>query len=61
MEQSYEELVAELREIVRKIEDSETSLDECIALYERGALLIRRCEQVLEAAELKITMLGREP
>jgi exodeoxyribonuclease VII small subunit len=60
MTRTYEELITELREVVRKIEDSDTSLDECMALYERGALLIRQCEEVLARAELRISELGRD-
>ncbi|NTW93015.1 MAG: exodeoxyribonuclease VII small subunit [Methanoregulaceae archaeon] len=60
MTKSYEELIGELKEIVRKIEDNETGLDESIALYERGAVIIRQCEELLASAELKISMLGRD-
>ena len=60
MTKKYEELVTELRDIVRKIEDGETSLDESIALYERGTLLVKECEKMLDGAELKITELSRE-
>jgi exodeoxyribonuclease VII small subunit len=60
MERTYEELITELREVVRKIEDPDTTLDESMKLYERGALLIRQCEEVLARAELKITELGRD-
>ncbi|HUU76625.1 MAG TPA: exodeoxyribonuclease VII small subunit [Methanoregulaceae archaeon] len=60
MTRKYEELIGELKEIVRKIEDNETSLDESIILYERGAVLVSQCEELLESAELKISMLGRD-
>lgn len=60
MERTYEELITELREVVRKIEDPDTTLDESMKLYERGALLIRQCEEVLARAEMKITELGRD-
>ncbi|MDD1706836.1 MAG: exodeoxyribonuclease VII small subunit [Methanoregulaceae archaeon] len=60
MTKSYEELINELKEIVRKIEDNETGLDESIALYERGAVIIKQCEELLASAELKISMLGRD-
>jgi exodeoxyribonuclease VII small subunit len=60
VEKTYEELVSELKEIVRKIEDNETGLDESIALYERGAVILKQCEELLASAELKITMLGRD-
>jgi len=60
MTKTYEELVNELKEIIKKIEDNETGLDESIALYERGAVIIGQCEELLASAELKITMLGRD-
>ncbi len=60
MPKKYEELVDELKEIIRKIESGEAGLDESIALYERGAVLIRQCEALLAEAELKISELGRD-
>ncbi|MCX6698849.1 MAG: exodeoxyribonuclease VII small subunit [Methanomicrobiales archaeon] len=60
MTKKFEELLEELRVIMRKIEDPETGLDESIELYEKGAVLIRLCEEVLTKAELKITELGAE-
>ena len=60
MTKKYEDLLGELKEIVRKMEDTGTTLDESIALYERGAILVRECEELLESAEMKISMLGRD-
>jgi exodeoxyribonuclease VII small subunit len=60
MTKKYEDLMQELKEVIRKIESGETSLDESIALYERGALLITQCETLLTEAELKITRLPTE-
>jgi exodeoxyribonuclease VII small subunit len=60
MTETYEELLKELKSIVQKIEDDETSLDESIALYERGALLVKKCEGMLEMAEMKISQLGED-
>jgi exodeoxyribonuclease VII small subunit len=60
MTQKYEDLMKELKEILQKIEDRDTGLDDAIVLYERGAVLIRQAEEVLASAELKITMLGRD-
>jgi len=53
-------MIDELRDIVRKIDDNNTSLDESIALYEQGIHLINACEEILNGAELKITELIRE-
>ena len=56
----YEELISDLKEIVKKIEDSETNLDDMIALYEQGTVIIRQCEERLSDAEVKISRLGKE-
>jgi exodeoxyribonuclease VII small subunit len=60
MSQTYEEMIRELRELVRKIDDNSTSLDESIALYEQGMRLIKACEEILANAELKISSLTQE-
>ncbi|WP_165394796.1 exodeoxyribonuclease VII small subunit [Methanofollis fontis] len=60
MQKTYEELVAELREIVRKVEDDSTGLEESIALFRKGEELIRECERLLNDAELKITEIAGE-
>ncbi len=60
MTKKFEELLEELRGVMRKIEDPETGLDESIELYEKGAALIHQCEEVLTKAEMKITELGTE-
>lgn len=56
----YEEMITELKEIVKKIEDSETSLDEMVSLYEQGISIVRLCEERLSDAEMKISKLGSE-
>lgn len=60
MTQKFEDLMRELKEILAKIEDNQTGLDESIALYERGAVLIRQAEEILSSAEMKISLIGRE-
>jgi exodeoxyribonuclease VII small subunit len=57
MKKNYEETIAELKDIVRKIEEGEAGLEETMKLYERGTLLVKACEKSLEEAELKITEL----
>ena len=60
MTATYEELVAELKQIVSAIEEGNTGLDESIRLFERGSELVKQCERLLEDAELKITELVQE-
>ena len=51
---SYEEALAALEEIVRRMETGKVRLDEAIDFYERGTMLRRHCEQKLADARLKI-------
>ncbi|WP_342632999.1 exodeoxyribonuclease VII small subunit [Methanoplanus limicola] len=57
MKKSYEELLAELKDIIEKIESGEASLEESITLYEKGTGILRQCEKILLEAELKVTEL----
>jgi exodeoxyribonuclease VII small subunit len=55
---SFEDALAELEETVRQLEAGELPLDESLALFERGQLLSARCQQLLQAAELKVQQLA---
>ncbi|HJJ35919.1 MAG TPA: exodeoxyribonuclease VII small subunit [Methanocorpusculum sp.] len=54
-ELNYEEMVAELRDIAKRLDDSATSVEDAVRLHARGMDLIARCEAFLEKAELTIT------
>ncbi|MDD5142942.1 exodeoxyribonuclease VII small subunit [Methanoregula sp.] len=60
MTETYEKKIEQLKKIIEKIEDGNTSLDESMKLYEQGAALVRQCETMLAEAEVKITTLGRD-
>jgi exodeoxyribonuclease VII small subunit len=60
MTETYETRIEQLRKIIEKIEDGNTSLDESIRLYEQGAALVKQCERLLAEAEIKITTLSRD-
>ncbi|MGF1663120.1 MAG: exodeoxyribonuclease VII small subunit [Kineosporiaceae bacterium] len=47
---SYEAARDELTDLVRRLEAGSAPLEESLALWERGELLARRCEQVLDGA-----------
>ena len=53
----YEEAVAELEEIVRRMEGDGLALEESIAAYRRGSELLRHCREQLKDAESKIQVL----
>lgn len=51
---NFEEATARLEEIVTRVNNPETGLEDMIALAAEGLTLIKNSEQLLEAAELKI-------
>lgn len=51
---SFEAAMAELEQIIAKLEGGQAPLEESISLYERGAALRAHCEQTLRAAREKI-------
>lgn len=51
---SFEEALAELQDLVKRLERGDNRLDEAIAHYERGALLKAHCEAKLREAQLKV-------
>ncbi len=58
---SFEAALAELKEIVKKIDTGEESLDSSINSFERGVLLKDHCEKKLQAARLKIEKITKLP
>ena len=52
--QSYEAARDELVEVVRKLEQGGTSLEESLALWERGEELTRTCERWLDGAQARV-------
>jgi exodeoxyribonuclease VII small subunit len=54
---SYEAALAELDEIIARLERGDVELEAAIAAYERGAALTRHCAQLLDRTEQKITQL----
>jgi exodeoxyribonuclease VII small subunit len=51
---SFEDALAELEQIVRRLEAGQVKLDEAILSYERGAQLKRHCEQKLNEAQQRV-------
>ncbi len=56
-ELTFEQAFAQLEEIVERLESAELTLDESVALFERGQALAAQCAKLLEAAELKVKQL----
>ncbi len=62
----YEQARDELISVVQKLEVGGTSLDESLALWERGELLAKVCQQWLDGARARLdavraTVEGQDP
>ena len=54
---TFEEAMAELDELVSRMEDGELSLDDSLKAFERGVMLTRKCQEALSQAELRVKTL----
>ena len=55
--ESFETNISELGDIVKQLERGEASLDESLALFERGVALSKSCASILDNAEQKVNIL----
>lgn len=55
---TYEQAYSELEEIVFGLETNQKSLDDALALFERGQALAKHCASLLDRAELKVQQLN---
>lgn len=51
---SFEKALAELDSIVARLEKGDVPLEESVAIYERGEVLKRRCDELLQQAEARV-------
>jgi exodeoxyribonuclease VII small subunit len=54
---SFEKALAELDSIVARLEKGDVPLEESVAIYERGEVLKRRCDELLQQAEARVDKL----
>ncbi len=55
----FEKSIKELEKIANSLESEQISLDESIALFEKGVKLSKDCSEYLEAAKQKIVTLSQ--
>lgn len=54
---SYEEAMAELENLIAKMESGELPLEASINTYQRGAALVKYCQQILEKIDQQVQVL----
>ena len=59
-EENFEELIEKLENITSKLEKDNLNLDESIDLFEEGMKISKKCNEKLENAEKKISILLKE-
>jgi exodeoxyribonuclease VII small subunit len=57
---TFEQAYAQLEEIVARLESGDLTLDESVALYERGQQLARLCGDKLDAADLRVRQISAD-
>lgn len=53
----FTENLEKIEEILKKVENQETTLEGALAEFEKGVALIKECKLYLEKAQQKVTML----
>jgi exodeoxyribonuclease VII small subunit len=55
--ESFETAVSELDDLVQKMESGELSLEQSLAAYQRGALLVQYCQKTLSGVQKQVKIL----
>jgi exodeoxyribonuclease VII small subunit len=50
----FEQAIEQLETIVKRLEEGKVPLEESVAIYERGEMLKKRCEELLKQAEARV-------
>ena len=56
-EENFEVLITKLEDITNKLESDKLSLDESVKLFEEGIKISKKCNEKLEDAEKRITII----
>ncbi len=59
-EKTFENAIEELEAIVKKLESGEGTLDESLGDFEKAVLLVKECNEMLQSAEKRLTVLTQE-
>lgn len=59
--QSFEENMQRLEQIVRSMERGDVALEESLKLFQEGTQLVQSCTQLLDEAELQVSKISTAP
>ena len=58
---TFEDAYRELQQVIAQLEDGGLALEDAVRLFERGQELVKRCQRIVDEAELRVTRLAAEP
>ena len=58
---TFEESMARLEQIVRAMERGDVALEESLKLFQEGTELVRRCQKLLDDAQLQVKKIVTAP
>ena len=58
---TFEDTYRELQQVIAQLEGGGLTLEDAVRLFERGRELVKRCQSIVDDAELRITRLAPEP
>jgi exodeoxyribonuclease VII small subunit len=58
---SFEAAYRELQQVIAQLENGGLALEDAVRLFERGQELVKRCQRIVDDAELRVTRLAAEP
>ncbi len=59
-EATFEELLTQLEEMIDKLSDEETGVEEVLSLYKKGQELVKSCEERLTKVEVNLKLYEAE-
>jgi len=59
--QTFEQSMARLEQIVRSMERGDVALEESLKLFQEGTELVRQCQKLLEDAKLQVKKIMTAP
>ena len=57
---NFEENIEQLEKIVQELENGKLNLDDSIKKFEEGMKISKKCNEILEDAEKKVTILTKK-
>jgi exodeoxyribonuclease VII small subunit len=58
---TFEDAYRELQRVIAQLDDGGLALEDAVRLFERGQELVKRCQRIVDEAELRVTRLAAEP